>query len=65
MLAFGAGKRTCLGRNIAMLEMSKLVPAMVMRYEMRLKEPQKEWTVINAWAVRQEGLDVVLTRRKK
>ena len=63
ILAFGAGKRTCLGRNIAMLEMSKLVPAMVLRYEMKLKEPEKEWKVINAWAVRQEGLDVVIKRR--
>lgn len=64
ILAFGAGKRTCLGRNIAMLEMSKLVPAMVWRYDMRLKEPQKSWKVINAWAVRQEGLDVLFETRQ-
>lgn len=64
ILAFGAGKRTCLGRNIAMLEMSKLVPALVMRYEMKLKDPERNWEVWNSWAVRQEGLDVVLTRTR-
>ena len=65
ILSFGAGKRTCLGRNIAMLELTKLVPALVLRYDMRLSDPEKEWKVINAWAVRQEGLDVVLKRRDR
>jgi cytochrome P450 len=30
ILTFGAGKRTCLGKNSAMLEIHKLVPALVM-----------------------------------
>lgn len=63
ILTFGAGKRTCLGRNIAMLELSKVVPALLLRYEMKLKHPEREWTVINSWAVRQEGLDVLLERK--
>ncbi|KAK3714140.1 hypothetical protein LTR37_007942 [Vermiconidia calcicola] len=63
ILTFGAGKRTCLGRNIAMLELTKLVPALLMRYEMRLADPEKEWRIINSWVVRQEGLDVVMSRR--
>jgi cytochrome P450 len=64
ILAFGAGKRTCLGRNIAMLELTKLTPALLMRYEMSLKEPEKEWRIINSWVVRQEGLDVLLRKRE-
>ncbi|KAF2160362.1 hypothetical protein M409DRAFT_29211 [Zasmidium cellare ATCC 36951] len=63
LLTFGAGKRTCLGRNIAMLELTKLVPALVMRYEMELEDPRREWRVVNSFAVRQEGLDVLIKKR--
>lgn len=63
ILTFGAGKRTCLGRNIAMLELAKVVPALLLRYKMELEDPEREWTVINSWAVRQEGLNVLLERR--
>jgi cytochrome P450 len=63
ILSFGAGKRTCLGRNIAMLELLKVVPALLLRYDMKLAHPKREWKVHNAWAVRQEGLDVLLKRR--
>lgn len=64
LLSFGAGKRSCLGRNIAMLELGKLVPAVLGRYEVRLKDEEREWRVWNAWAVRQEGVEVLLRRRK-
>jgi cytochrome P450 len=63
ILSFGAGKRTCLGRNIAMLELTKLTPALLMRYEMKLARPEEKWRIINSWVVRQEGLDVVLKKR--
>ena len=65
LLTFGAGKRTCLGRNIAMLELAKLVPAVLMRYRIRSAESGAEWRVHNAWAVRQEGLSVLLSRREE
>jgi hypothetical protein len=63
LLSFGAGTRTCLGRHIAMLELSKMIPALVLRYDMRLSDPGKPWKITSAFAVKQEGLDVVLTRR--
>ena len=63
ILSFGSGKRTCLGRNIAMLELTKLVPAVVLRYRMRFADGDGErWRVRNSWAVRQEGLDVLLEK---
>lgn len=65
LLTFGAGKRTCLGRNIAVLELTKLVPALLLRYEIELEEPEREWKIWNSWLVRQEGLEVVLTRRQR
>ena len=65
ILTFGAGKRTCLGRHIAMLEMTKLVPALLLRYDMKLDQPEKEWRVINSWAVKQEGVNVLLSKRER
>lgn len=64
LLSFGAGTRTCLGRHIAMLELSKMIPALILRYDMRLSDPKKEWKVTSAFAVKQEGLEVILTRRE-
>jgi hypothetical protein len=65
LLTFGAGKRTCLGRNIAMLELHKLVPAVLLRYAMELADESKEWTLRNSWIVSQEGVDVVIKRKQK
>ncbi|KAI8944969.1 cytochrome P450 [Xylaria longipes] len=36
--AFGGGTRTCIGRNISWLEIEKLVPTLVMRYDFNLAE---------------------------
>ena len=52
LLKFGAGKRTCLDKNIAILEIHKLVPALVIRYEIRLAEPEKEWRIRDSWIVK-------------
>lgn len=45
---FGAGARMCLGRNIGWMEMSKLIPTLLLRYRVELTEPEKEWTM-NSW----------------
>jgi len=63
LLSFGAGKRSCLGKNIAMLELHKLVPAVLMRFKVELEQPEKEWDVRNAWVLNQTGLVVRLTTR--
>jgi len=31
---------------------------------MRLKDPEKEWELTNAWFVRQKGMDIYLKQRK-
>ncbi|GKZ51841.1 hypothetical protein AbraIFM66951_007510 [Aspergillus brasiliensis] len=43
--SFGFGSRTCIGRHISFLEISKLVPQLVKNYDFELDPPQAEWTV--------------------
>lgn len=61
--AFGSGARTCIGRNISWMEMSKLVPTLFMHYNLELSDPENEWTTTCWWFVIQRGVNVRLTRR--
>lgn len=62
LLVFGAGKRSCLGKNIAYLELAKVVPAVLMRFEeLELVEGKgkgERWRVENKWVLDQKGLMV-------
>lgn len=62
--AFGAGSRTCLGRNISIIEMTKVVPQILREFEVRLDPPEREWKVTNKWFVQQEDFIVKLERRR-
>ena len=62
-LAFGGGARTCLGKNISFLEMSKLVPQVLRKFDFELSDPSKEWTLHDYWFVRQTGLICRVKRR--
>lgn len=64
LLTFGAGKRGCLGRNIATLELHKIVPALLMRYQFELASPEQEWRIKNSWLLKQEGVEVRLSYRE-
>ncbi|KAK3983905.1 cytochrome P450 [Cladorrhinum sp. PSN332] len=39
-LSWSHGSRTCLGKNLAGIEMKKLVPALLLRFEFRLCDPE-------------------------
>ncbi|KAK4198879.1 cytochrome P450 [Triangularia verruculosa] len=60
LLTFGAGRRTCLGKNISYLEICKLIPTLFWRYKMAL---EGDWKVVNHWMVAQTGLNVRMTPR--
>ncbi|KAI8634708.1 cytochrome P450 family protein [Xylariaceae sp. FL1651] len=61
--AFGGGTRTCLGRNISWLEMEKLVPSLVMRYDFQLADDASIQEK-GAALVLLKGLRVKISRRK-
>lgn len=62
VLTFGSGRRTCLGKNIAILEIMKLVPALIINYETQLVDPARYQTE-NYWFFRQWGLDVKMKKK--
>ena len=51
-LQFGFGSRTCIGRHISYLEMTKLVPQIVRNFDFELQNPDKDWTCNNYWFVK-------------
>lgn len=55
MLQFGMGSRTCIGKNISLLEIYKLVPSMLRRFEIEFDDPKQEWEIVNAWFVKQNN----------
>ncbi|KAG7057536.1 cytochrome P450 [Colletotrichum scovillei] len=59
---FGAGPRTCIGKNISLLEIYKAIPTLLYTYDISLSYPDKEWDTVNAWFVRQKNIHVKLTK---
>ncbi|ESZ92255.1 cytochrome P450 [Sclerotinia borealis F-4128] len=56
-LVFGSGTRSCLGKNISLLEIYKIVPTLFLNFDVELVDPSKSWVTTNRWTVRQEGME--------
>jgi cytochrome P450 len=55
-LTFGGGSRICIGRHFATLEIYKLVPTLLKRYDIELVDPKAQWEVTGSWFPRQKGI---------
>ncbi|PKY02578.1 cytochrome P450 [Aspergillus campestris IBT 28561] len=64
MLQFGAGSRTCIGKNISLMEIYKIVPSFLRRFDVKLAHPDQEWKLWNAWFVRQYNFKTCFTPRE-
>ncbi|KAF2809394.1 cytochrome P450 oxidoreductase [Mytilinidion resinicola] len=62
-LPFGHGSRTCIGKNISLLEMSKLVPVLVYRFDFDLVRPEEELECQNVWFVKQKNINCRVSLR--
>ncbi|OOF92709.1 hypothetical protein ASPCADRAFT_509112 [Aspergillus carbonarius ITEM 5010] len=49
-MPFGLGSRTCIGKHISILEMSKLIPRVVREFDFELEN--QTWTTRNSWFVK-------------
>ncbi|KAG9767418.1 hypothetical protein KCU88_g7459, partial [Aureobasidium melanogenum] len=63
MLHFGAGTRTCIGKNISLAELHKLVPTVLRKFQLELWEEGQTWRTHNTWFNKQEGVEVRVTPR--
>lgn len=63
-LAFGAGSRTCIGKNISLMEMAKIVPQLLREYKISLADEGRKWETKNMWFVQQSGVVVRLEKQK-
>lgn len=61
---FGAGSRTCIGKNISLLEISILIPELVRRFDFRLAHPEQLLEMENVWFVKQKNLECYVSLRK-
>ncbi|KPI40815.1 Pisatin demethylase [Cyphellophora attinorum] len=61
--SFGAGARTCIGKNISLLEMYKLVPALLTTFNFDLADKEQPWTLRNSWFVKQSDFNVYIRKR--
>ena len=64
-LKFGLGSRGCMGKNISLLEIGKVMPQLVRRFDFELEEPQKELHCVNYWFVKQTDLRCRLSIRRQ
>ncbi|KAI2622397.1 cytochrome P450 [Hypoxylon sp. NC1633] len=63
LLTFGAGHRTCLGKNLSYFEVYKLIPSLLQRYELSLVNPAEEWRIEAKWFLMPSGFRVRITSR--
>lgn len=63
MYVFGMGARVCLGKEIALMEMHKLVPEIIRRFDLEVLEEGK-WVVTGGIASHAPGLKVLIRARK-
>ena len=54
----------CIGRNLALLEINKVLPRLLRDYRFELLHPDQELKAHATFFVVQEGLDVYIQKRK-
>ena len=62
---FGYGARTCIGKNISILEMGKFIPQALRYLDLEWASPDPEWKLDAAWFWKQSGIIVKFQWREK
>ena len=62
---FGGGSHLCIGRNLALLEINKVLPRLLRDYRFELVHPGRPLKAHASFFVVQEGLEVYLSKAQK
>ncbi|KAL4806094.1 cytochrome P450 [Aspergillus unguis] len=62
-MPFGLGSRTCIGKHISILEMSKLIPRIVREFDFTAET--RKWNTQNHWFVKPTDFNVRVRRRDR
>ncbi|KAI0865193.1 cytochrome P450 oxidoreductase [Xylaria cubensis] len=63
LFTFGAGARHCIGRNLAMMQLTKIIVELYRNYDIMLAQPEKEWKVSGGWLTRQSDMPMIIGKR--
>ncbi|AEO60779.1 hypothetical protein MYCTH_2120753 [Thermothelomyces thermophilus ATCC 42464] len=63
MFQFGGGSHLCIGRNLALLEINKVVPRLLRDFRIELAHPGRPLKVHASFFVVQSGLEVYISRK--
>ncbi|KAI1365887.1 cytochrome P450 [Xylaria arbuscula] len=63
MATFGYGSRTCIGRNLATVEMTKFLAEIVARYDIKLLNEAKPWSIHSQWFAEIHNMMILLHKR--
>lgn len=63
MIQFGAGPRTCIGKNISLSEIYKLVPQILRDFHICLADPSRGWKTHNFWFNKQTDICIYIKER--
>jgi cytochrome P450 len=55
MLVFRTGKWTCLGKTVALMELSEGFVEILRRFDVAIVDPTRAWTSANSGSLRQQG----------
>jgi len=62
-LVFGGGSRICLGRNLSLMEVYKVVATLIATFDIQLTDQGEEWWTCSRWFYRNKGVVCGLKKR--
>ncbi|CAG8886333.1 unnamed protein product [Penicillium nalgiovense] len=63
ILQFGAGSRMCMGKNISLCELYKVIPELLRSYRLELSSPQKDLETSGFWFYKPAPMHIRVYRK--